>query len=156
MKSWSKFIVRKVNIICAAENFYCAEIVMSEAFGIFWNTPPRIRRSMGGANRRLRQRSWVTISLRGGAWMKPAHACILGVLWVLWVTLSFQVLDAKRKSSGQESRRQESLADGFFYVSLVTGIRRFLFLQEAHLYWILRVTDLSSEPYKIYLYIPWI
>ena len=40
MKSWSKFIVRKVNIICAAENFYCAEIVMSEAFSKFLSTPP--------------------------------------------------------------------------------------------------------------------
>ena len=42
MECWSKIIVRKANIICPAENFYCVGIVMSEAFGKFRNTPPRV------------------------------------------------------------------------------------------------------------------
>ena len=42
MECWSKIIVRKANIICSAENFYCAGIVMSEAFGKFGNTLPRV------------------------------------------------------------------------------------------------------------------
>ena len=35
-------IVRKANTIYPAENFYCAGIVMSEAFGKFRNTPRRV------------------------------------------------------------------------------------------------------------------
>ena len=42
MESWSKNILRKANIVCPTENFYCAGIVMSEAFGKFRNTPPRV------------------------------------------------------------------------------------------------------------------
>ena len=42
MESWSKIIVRKSNIICPAENFECAGIVLSEAFGKFGNTSPRV------------------------------------------------------------------------------------------------------------------
>ena len=42
MKCWSKIIVRKANIIYPAENFYCAGLVMSEAFGKFRNTSPRV------------------------------------------------------------------------------------------------------------------
>ena len=42
MECWSKIIVRKANIIYLAENYYCAGIVMSEAFGKFQNTPPRV------------------------------------------------------------------------------------------------------------------
>ena len=42
MERWLNIIVRKANIIYPAENFYCAGIVMSEAFGKFRNTPPRV------------------------------------------------------------------------------------------------------------------
>ena len=42
MECWSKIVVRKANIIYPAENFYCAGIVMPEAFGKFRNTPPRV------------------------------------------------------------------------------------------------------------------
>ena len=42
MECWSKIKQRKANIIYPAENFYCAGIVMSEAFGKFRNTPPRV------------------------------------------------------------------------------------------------------------------
>ena len=42
MERWSKKIVCKANIIYPAKNFYCAGIVMSEAFGKFRNTPPRV------------------------------------------------------------------------------------------------------------------
>ena len=39
MECWSKIKLLKANIIYPAENFYCARIVMSEAFGKFRNTP---------------------------------------------------------------------------------------------------------------------
>ena len=42
MECWSKIIVRKPNITYPAENYYCAGIVMSETFGKFRNTPPRV------------------------------------------------------------------------------------------------------------------
>ena len=42
MECWLKIIVQKANIIYPVENFYCAGIVMSEPFGKFRNTPPRV------------------------------------------------------------------------------------------------------------------
>ena len=42
MERWLNIIVRKANIIYPAENFYCTGIVMSEPFGKFRNTPPRV------------------------------------------------------------------------------------------------------------------
>ena len=42
MERWSKIIVRKPNITYPVENFYCAGIIMSEAFGKVRNTPPRV------------------------------------------------------------------------------------------------------------------
>ena len=41
MERWSKIIVREANITYLSQNFYCAGIIMSEAFGKFRNTPPR-------------------------------------------------------------------------------------------------------------------
>ena len=33
---------QKGNVICPVGKFYCAGIVMLEAFGKFWNSPPRV------------------------------------------------------------------------------------------------------------------
>ena len=54
MERWSKIIVRKANIIYPAENFYCTGIVMSEAFGKFRNTPPRVSEYARAGWRELR------------------------------------------------------------------------------------------------------
>ena len=53
MECWSKIIVRKASIIYPAEIFYCAGIVMSEAFGKFWNTPPRVTDDVRARRREL-------------------------------------------------------------------------------------------------------
>ena len=42
MECWLEIIARKIKIIYQAENFYCAGIVISGAFGKFRDTPPRV------------------------------------------------------------------------------------------------------------------
>ena len=46
-------IVRKANIIYSAEYFYCAGIVMSEAFGEFQDSPPRVTDDVRAGRREL-------------------------------------------------------------------------------------------------------
>ena len=61
MECWSNIILRKANIIYPAENFYCAGIVMSKAFGEFRNTPPRVTDDVR-AGRRVPQPATETLT----------------------------------------------------------------------------------------------
>ena len=117
MERWSKIIVQKANIIYPAENFYCAGIVISEAFGKFQNTPPRVTddlRTMGGANRRLLpQRSYLTISLRGGAWTKPAHT---------WEVILWVIKYSTRNGSRAVNSSQQTEEPGWRVVLFISGV----------------------------------
>ena len=121
MEGWSKIIVRKANIICSAEcdNFYCAGTVnftmlapMSEAFGTFRNTPPRVTddaRAARIADCGRQVESQYHEEVAHGRSSRMHGKCIL---WVV---------EYSTRNGSRAAKRQKSPVDGFFYVSLVAG-----------------------------------
>ena len=80
----------------------------SANFGIPHRASPTMY-GLDGANRRRGREANVTLTIRGGAWMEPAH------IWevILWV------LKYSPRNRSRAVKRQKCPDDGFFYVSVV-------------------------------------
>ena len=119
MECWPKIIVWKANIIYLAENFYCAEVVMSEAFGKFRNTPPRVTDDVR-TGRRKPQTATEKLSHNIGKRWRMGETRRSHWKWY------FEFLSTRRKTGVEHGRavgRLQSPDDGFFYVSLVASAR---------------------------------
>ena len=115
MESWSKIIVRKANIICPAENFYCAGILMSEAFAKLRNTPPRITDDTR-AQRRDPQTAAEKLSHKiAKRWRMNETRARMGSVY-------FEILSIWRETRVKQSRDGKAWLTWLFsYVSLVAS-----------------------------------
>ena len=108
MKSRSKIVVRKANIICPAENFYCAR-KSSENFEI----PHRASPTMHG--RRDPQTAAEELSHNiAKRWRMDETRARMGSAY-------FELLSIRRETELKQSRDGRALLTALFYVSLLAG-----------------------------------